>query len=103
MLGSESRSYCAIKIIRNVQKYRDAAMIEIDVLKTVQKSDPEGKFNCIKMQTWFDYRVTSAWFLRSAASAFSTSSGRTTTSRSLPTSCRITVASSYVLWHFYTR
>lgn len=50
------RSYCAIKIIRNVQKYRDAAMLEIDVLKTVQKSDPEGKFNCIKMQTWFDYR-----------------------------------------------
>mmetsp|Transcript_7647 Transcript_7647/g.19480 ORF Transcript_7647/g.19480 Transcript_7647/m.19480 type:complete len:438 (-) Transcript_7647:87-1400(-) len=52
----KSRSYCAIKIIRNVQKYRDAAMIEIDVLKTVQKSDPEGKFNCIKMQTWFDHR-----------------------------------------------
>ena len=34
----KSRSYCAVKIIRNVQKYRDAAMIEIDVLKTVQKS-----------------------------------------------------------------
>ena len=50
------RSYCAIKIIRNVQKYRDAAKIEIDVLKTVQKNDPTGKFNCIKMQTWFDYR-----------------------------------------------
>jgi dual-specificity kinase len=31
-------------------------MIEIDVLKTVQKSDPEGKYNCIKMQSWFDYR-----------------------------------------------
>ena len=30
----KSRSYCAVKIIRNVQKYRDAAMIEIDVLKT---------------------------------------------------------------------
>ena len=52
----KSRSYCAVKIIRNVQKYRDAAMIEIDVLKTVQKSDPEGKYNCIKMQSWFDYR-----------------------------------------------
>ena len=50
------RSYCAIKIIRNVQKYRDAAKIEIDVLKTVQRNDPTGKFNCIKMQSWFDYR-----------------------------------------------
>jgi dual-specificity kinase len=30
--------------------------MQIDVLKTVQKSDPVGKFNCIKMETWFDYR-----------------------------------------------
>ena len=30
--------------------------VQIDVLKTVQKSDPVGKFNCIKMETWFDYR-----------------------------------------------
>lgn len=30
--------------------------MQIDVLKTVQKSDPGGKFNCIKMETWFDYR-----------------------------------------------
>ena len=52
----KSRSYCAVKIIRNVQKYRDAAMIEIDVLKTVQKSDPEGRYNCIMLGNWFDYR-----------------------------------------------
>ena len=35
------RSYCAIKIIRNVQKYRDGDN-EIDVLKTVQKVGPGG-------------------------------------------------------------
>ena len=29
----KSRSYCAVKIIRNVQKYRDAPMIEIDGLR----------------------------------------------------------------------
>lgn len=52
----KSRRYCAVKIIRNVQKYRDAAMIEIDVLKTVQKSDPEGRYNCIMLENWFDYR-----------------------------------------------
>ena len=32
----------AIKVIRNVQKYRDAAMIEIDVLRALAKSDKTG-------------------------------------------------------------
>lgn len=32
----------AIKVIRNVQKYRDAAMIEIDVLRTLAKNDKMG-------------------------------------------------------------
>ena len=33
------QQYVAIKVIRNVQKYRDAAMIEIDVLTTLAKHD----------------------------------------------------------------
>ena len=94
----KSRSYCAIKIIRNVQKYRDAAMIEIDVLKTVQKSDPEGKFNCIKMQTWFDYRGHICMvFEKCGLSLFDF------LRKNHYKPCKITVASSYVLWHFYTR
>ncbi len=32
----------AIKVIRSVQKYRDAAMIEIDVLRTLAKNDRIG-------------------------------------------------------------
>jgi dual-specificity kinase len=32
----------AIKVIRSVQKYRDAAMIEIDVLHTLAKNDRSG-------------------------------------------------------------
>jgi hypothetical protein len=31
----EDQDYVAIKVIRNVQKYRDAAMIEIDVLRVL--------------------------------------------------------------------
>jgi len=38
----EVQEYVAIKVIRNVQKYRDAAMIEIDVLRTLAKNDKTG-------------------------------------------------------------
>ena len=31
-------------------------MIEIDVLKTLQKHDPDGKRGCVRMKDWFDYR-----------------------------------------------
>lgn len=31
---------CAVKIIRAVQKYRDASQIEIRVLKELEKQDP---------------------------------------------------------------
>mmetsp|Transcript_38014 Transcript_38014/g.82650 ORF Transcript_38014/g.82650 Transcript_38014/m.82650 type:complete len:510 (-) Transcript_38014:270-1799(-) len=52
----EKKAYCAIKVIRNVQKYRDAAMIEIDVLRTIAKADPKGRRHCVALQDWFDYR-----------------------------------------------
>jgi hypothetical protein len=38
----EAQEYVAIKVIRNVQKYRDAAMIEIDVLRALAKHDKTG-------------------------------------------------------------
>jgi dual-specificity kinase len=33
----------AIKVVRSVQKYSDAAMIEIDVLQKLTRNDPSGK------------------------------------------------------------
>lgn len=32
----------AIKVVRNLQRYRDAAKTEIDVLQTLQEHDKEG-------------------------------------------------------------
>lgn len=49
----------ALKVIRNVQKYRDAAMIEIEVLQTLSEGDAAGggeTFNCIKLRRAFLYR-----------------------------------------------
>ena len=33
----------ALKIIKNVKKYRDAAKLEINVLEKITEKDPEGK------------------------------------------------------------
>ncbi|XP_046462226.1 serine/threonine-protein kinase Doa-like isoform X3 [Daphnia pulex] len=45
----------ALKIIKNVEKYREAAKLEINVLEKLDRKDPEGKFLCVKMLDWFDY------------------------------------------------
>lgn len=38
----ERKEMVAIKIIRGIKKYRDAAMIEIDVLEQLGKYDTDG-------------------------------------------------------------
>lgn len=45
----------AIKIVRSILKYREAAMIEIDVLQRLAKHDPGGS-RCVQIRNWFDYR-----------------------------------------------
>jgi len=51
-----ARAYVAIKIIRNIEKYRAAAMIELEALNTLKTNDPEAKHHCIVLDKWFDYR-----------------------------------------------
>ncbi|KAG2495652.1 hypothetical protein HYH03_006252 [Edaphochlamys debaryana] len=48
--------YVAIKIVRNIDKYRHAAMIELEVLNTLEKNDPSGTNHCVALREWFDYR-----------------------------------------------
>jgi dual-specificity kinase len=36
----QEQRYCAVKIIRAVQKYRDASKIELRVLSTLSRNDP---------------------------------------------------------------
>ncbi|XP_055959107.1 probable serine/threonine-protein kinase dyrk1 isoform X1 [Patella vulgata] len=45
----------ALKIIKNVEKYREAAKLEINVLEKLKEKDPENKYLCVKMFDWFDY------------------------------------------------
>uniref|UniRef100_A0A0D9V2G1 Protein kinase domain-containing protein n=1 Tax=Leersia perrieri TaxID=77586 RepID=A0A0D9V2G1_9ORYZ len=51
----ETREYVAIKVVRSIRKYRDAAMIEIDVLKRLAENERYRSL-CVQIQGWFDYR-----------------------------------------------
>ncbi|TVY85551.1 Dual specificity protein kinase lkh1 [Lachnellula suecica] len=46
----------AIKIIRSVQKYRDASRIELRVLSTLKANDDDNRNRCIHLRDCFDYR-----------------------------------------------
>lgn len=46
----------AIKIIRAVPKYREASKIELRVLSTIRKHDPDNQNHCIQLLECFDYR-----------------------------------------------
>jgi hypothetical protein len=38
------------------QKYRDAAMIELEALATLAANDPTQSAHCVRLLEWFDYR-----------------------------------------------
>ncbi|KAI8130662.1 Serine/threonine-protein kinase Doa [Lucilia cuprina] len=51
-----SRDFCmALKIIKNVEKYREAAKLEINALEKIAQKDPNCEHLCVKMIDWFDY------------------------------------------------
>uniref|UniRef100_H2TEA0 dual-specificity kinase n=1 Tax=Takifugu rubripes TaxID=31033 RepID=H2TEA0_TAKRU len=47
--------HVALKIIKNVEKYKEAARLEINVLEKINEKDPDNKFHCVQMYDWFDY------------------------------------------------
>ncbi|KAH1252985.1 Serine/threonine-protein kinase AFC3 [Glycine max] len=51
----QTREYVAIKVVRSIRKYRDAAMLEIDVLQQLAKNN-RGSSRCVQIRNWFDYR-----------------------------------------------
>lgn len=46
----------AIKVIRAVQKYRDASQIEIRVLRRLRQHDPENRYQCVQLLETFEFR-----------------------------------------------
>lgn len=52
----EQQCFKAVKIIRAVQKYREAAYVEIRVLKKLKEKDPRNEKRCIHLVEHFDHR-----------------------------------------------
>ncbi|EEH50494.1 CMGC/CLK protein kinase [Paracoccidioides brasiliensis Pb18] len=50
------KTRCAVKIIRSVQKYRDASRIELRVLSTLASNDKTNRNKCIHLRDCFDFR-----------------------------------------------
>ncbi|RMZ75202.1 hypothetical protein DV738_g5598, partial [Chaetothyriales sp. CBS 135597] len=50
------KTRCAVKIIRSVQKYRDASRIELRVLSTLALNDKHNRNQCIHLRDSFDFR-----------------------------------------------
>ncbi|KAJ4710983.1 Serine/threonine protein kinase [Melia azedarach] len=54
-LDRETGETVAIKVVRSIKKYREAAMTEIDVLELLKKYDRSG-IRFVQIRNWFDYR-----------------------------------------------
>ncbi|KAE8147474.1 kinase-like domain-containing protein [Aspergillus avenaceus] len=52
----QRKTHCAVKIIRSIQKYRDASRIELRVLSTLSSNDKLNRNKCIHLRDCFDYR-----------------------------------------------
>ncbi|XP_019176122.1 PREDICTED: serine/threonine-protein kinase AFC2-like isoform X1 [Ipomoea nil] len=51
----DQKELVAIKIVRSIKKYREAAMVEVDVLQLLGRYDRSGS-RCVQLRNWFDYR-----------------------------------------------
>lgn len=51
-----SNQAVAVKVIRAVQKYRDAAKIELRALRTLREHDADNRYRCIHLRDCFDFR-----------------------------------------------
>ncbi|XP_038699923.1 serine/threonine-protein kinase AFC3 isoform X1 [Tripterygium wilfordii] len=51
----QTREHVAIKVVRSIRKYREAAMTEVDILQHLTKND-SGVSRCVQIRSWFDYR-----------------------------------------------
>lgn len=53
--GTGGAHNLALKIIKNVPKYREAARLEINVLNKLKERDPKSKYLVIQLLEHFDY------------------------------------------------
>ncbi|XP_034037090.1 dual specificity protein kinase CLK4 isoform X1 [Thalassophryne amazonica] len=50
-----NKARVALKIIKNIDRYREAAMSEVEVLEQLKTLDSDGRYACVHILDWFDY------------------------------------------------
>ncbi|XP_066505669.1 dual specificity protein kinase CLK4 [Hoplias malabaricus] len=45
----------ALKIIKNIERYREAALSEVEVLEQINSLDCDKRHSCVRMLDWFDH------------------------------------------------
>ncbi|XP_053179768.1 dual specificity protein kinase CLK4 isoform X2 [Scomber japonicus] len=45
----------ALKIIKNIDRYREAAVSEVEVLQQLKTLDSDRRYACVRMLDWFDF------------------------------------------------
>lgn len=53
---SKTPTYVAVKVIRAIDRYREAAKTELRVLQAILENDPQGQYQCLILQECFDYK-----------------------------------------------
>lgn len=51
-----NNNYVAIKVIKAIDRYREAAKTELRILNTISKFDPTGSYQCLLLLDYFDYK-----------------------------------------------
>lgn len=50
------QKFVAVKIIKSIDKYREAARTELRILNTISQNDITGSFQCLLLLDYFDYK-----------------------------------------------
>ncbi|KAM9795667.1 dual specificity protein kinase CLK4-like [Neosynchiropus ocellatus] len=52
---ANDKARVALKIIKNIDRYREAAMSEVEVLTQLKSYDSHRRYACVQMLDWFEY------------------------------------------------
>ncbi|KAF0022721.1 hypothetical protein F2P81_024702, partial [Scophthalmus maximus] len=54
-IDRDTDKHVAVKIVRNIECFRDVARSEIAVLEEINRLDDDNRFACVRMLDWFEH------------------------------------------------
>ncbi|XP_063045596.1 dual specificity protein kinase CLK1-like [Engraulis encrasicolus] len=53
--SNNDQAHVAMKIVKNIDVYRDVALSEVNILKKMNSVDIDNQLSCVRMLDWFNY------------------------------------------------